>query len=75
MLPYLRVANVQDGFLDLTEIKEIEVLQEDLKKYLDSKMVIYFLLKVGIEINLGEALYGEEKYRIASTRTTFSELV
>ena len=33
MLPYLRVANVQDGFLDLTEIKEIEALPEDLEKY------------------------------------------
>jgi type I restriction enzyme, S subunit len=32
-LPYLRVANVQDGFLDLSEIKEIEALPEDLKKY------------------------------------------
>ena len=33
MLPYLRVANVQDGFLDLDEIKEIETLPEDLEKY------------------------------------------
>ena len=33
MLPYLRVANVQDGFLDLNEIKKIEVLPEDLQKY------------------------------------------
>jgi len=33
MLPYLRVANVQDGFLDLTEIKEIEALPEDTEKY------------------------------------------
>ncbi|MEQ8224436.1 MAG: restriction endonuclease subunit S [Candidatus Eremiobacterota bacterium] len=33
MLPYLRVANVQDGFLDLSEIKEIEVLPEDKEKY------------------------------------------
>lgn len=32
-LPYLRVANVQDGFLNLTEIKTIEVLPEDLEKY------------------------------------------
>jgi type I restriction enzyme S subunit len=31
--PYLRVANVQDGFLDLSEIKTIEVLEEDLEKY------------------------------------------
>lgn len=33
-LPYLRVANVQDGFLDLGEIKKIEVLPEDRQKYL-----------------------------------------
>lgn len=33
MVPYLRVANVQDGYLDLTEIKEIEALPEDLEKY------------------------------------------
>ena len=33
MLPYLRVANVQDGYLDLNEIKEIEILPEDLEKY------------------------------------------
>jgi type I restriction enzyme S subunit len=33
MLPYLRVANVQDGFLDLAEIKQIEVLPEDKHKY------------------------------------------
>ncbi|MGF1489342.1 MAG: restriction endonuclease subunit S, partial [Prochloraceae cyanobacterium] len=33
MLPYLRVANVQDGFLDLSEIKEIKALPEDLEKY------------------------------------------
>src|SRR5258708_3580391 len=32
-LPYLRVANVQDGFLDLSEIKHIEVLPEDEGKY------------------------------------------
>ncbi len=32
-LPYLRVANVQDGYLDLKEIKYIDVLYEDLKKY------------------------------------------
>jgi type I restriction enzyme, S subunit len=32
-LPYLRVANVQDGFLNLSEIKEIECLPEDLEKY------------------------------------------
>ncbi len=33
ILPYLRVANVQDGYLELSEIKEIEALPEDLEKY------------------------------------------
>ena len=32
-LPYLRVANVQRGYLDLNTIKGIEVLLEDRKKY------------------------------------------
>jgi type I restriction enzyme S subunit len=32
-VPYLRVANVQDGYLDLLEIKTIEVLPEDVEKY------------------------------------------
>lgn len=32
-IPYLRVANVQDGYLDLNEVKEIEVLPEDVTKY------------------------------------------
>lgn len=32
-VPYLRVANVQDGFLDLSEIKEIEATERDIKKY------------------------------------------
>ncbi len=32
-VPYLRVANVQDGFLDLSEVKTIEVLPDDIDKY------------------------------------------
>jgi len=31
--PYLRVANVQRGYLDLTEIKQIEVAPQELAKY------------------------------------------
>ncbi len=31
--PYLRVANVQDGFLDLSEIKEIQVTESDFARY------------------------------------------
>jgi len=32
-VPYIRVANVQDGFLDLEEIKSIEVLPSDVETY------------------------------------------
>ena len=31
--PYLHVANVQDGYLDLSEIKEIDVQPSELEKY------------------------------------------
>jgi Restriction endonuclease S subunits len=34
LLPYLRVANVQDGYLDLTNIKKIELKLEEKNKYL-----------------------------------------
>jgi type I restriction enzyme S subunit len=34
LLPYLRVANVQDGFIDLTEIKEIKILESEKNKWL-----------------------------------------
>jgi type I restriction enzyme, S subunit len=33
LVHYLRVANVQDGFLDLTEMSKIEVSRNDLKRY------------------------------------------
>jgi len=32
-LPYLRVANVQDGYLDLDEVKEVEVLTSEFDKW------------------------------------------
>jgi len=32
-LPYMRVANVQDGYLDLSDIKQIVVSKTDAKKY------------------------------------------
>ncbi|MBI9061824.1 MAG: restriction endonuclease subunit S [Marinilabiliaceae bacterium] len=36
-LPYLRVANVQDGHLNLSEIKYIEVLEDKVERYLLKK--------------------------------------
>ena len=32
-VPYLRVANVQDGYLNLSEIKYIEIREDELKRY------------------------------------------
>lgn len=32
-LPYLRVANVQDGYLDLSEIKQIEIEEHEVERY------------------------------------------
>ncbi|MGB3519773.1 MAG: restriction endonuclease subunit S, partial [Elainellaceae cyanobacterium] len=32
-LPYLRVANVQSGFVDLTEVKDISVLPSEVERY------------------------------------------
>ncbi len=34
LAPYMRVANVQDGMLDLSEIKEIELKKDELGKFL-----------------------------------------
>ncbi|MCL4670364.1 restriction endonuclease subunit S [Burkholderia pseudomallei] len=36
-VPYLRVANVQDGYVDLTEVLEIEVGQNEVSRYLLQK--------------------------------------
>jgi type I restriction enzyme, S subunit len=33
-LPYLRVANVQDGYLDLTEIKTVRVIKDEVHRFL-----------------------------------------
>jgi type I restriction enzyme S subunit len=34
LLPYLRVANVQDGYLDLREVKEVEIYESEKEKWL-----------------------------------------
>ena len=41
-LPYLRVANVQDGYFDLSDVKEIEILPDEKEKYLLHKGDILF---------------------------------
>lgn len=32
-IPYLRVANVQDGYLDLEEVKEVEIREDEFQKW------------------------------------------
>lgn len=32
-VPYLRVANVQDGYIDLTEVKEVRISPEQIERY------------------------------------------
>lgn len=41
-VPYLRVANVQDGYVDLSEIKHIEVDSESIERYLLRKGDVLF---------------------------------
>lgn len=41
-VPYLRVANVQDGYLDLSEIKTIEIRGDELERYRLAKNDILF---------------------------------
>jgi len=33
LVPYMRVANVQDGHIDISDVADIEVLKSDIKKY------------------------------------------
>jgi len=51
--PYLRVANVRKGFLDLSEIKEIEVSDRDLPTYLLKPGDILFVEGNGSRSELG----------------------
>jgi len=69
-LPYLRVANVQDGYLDLQKIKSKSLKPR--KRSGNYKLAIFFLQKVEIGISLVEELYGRVKSRTAFTKTTFS---
>ncbi len=59
-LPYMRVANVQDGYLDLNEIKNIPGSNEDLKKYI-LKMGDVLLTEGGDPDKLGRgAVWNDE---------------
>ena len=72
VLPYVRVANVQDGFLDLSEIKTVELYEGEVARYLLRKGDI-LLTEGGGSTSLGEAQFGVVKSILALTKTTFFE--
>ena len=68
-LPYLRVANVQDGFLDLADIKEIQVERTEVERY-RLKKEMSCSLKAAITTNWGAEMSGKARFRCVSTRIT-----
>ena len=54
-VPYLRVANVQDGYLDLSKVKTIEVLPQDIERYRLEDGDILMIEGCGNPNNLGRA--------------------
>lgn len=74
VVPYIRVANVQDGYLDLTEIKTIEVLPQDVEALrLEHGDVL--MTEGGDFDKLGRGGIGSTMFQTASTRTTCSAFV
>lgn len=66
-LPYLRVANVQDGYLDLSEIKTINIHKDKVNRYrLENGDVL--LTEGGDFDKLEEGLFGKVKSQIVYTR-------
>jgi len=81
MMPYLRVANVQEGYFDLNEIKEIEIPIDDIYRYLLKKGDVLFT-EGGDFDKLGRgAVWNEEIYpcthqnHIFAVRTDIKRLV
>ena len=66
-VPYLRVANVQNGFLDLTEIKQIEVDPATVPRYLLRSGDVLFT-EGGDYDKLGRGTCGKDKLTRASIR-------
>ena len=70
-VPYLRVANVQRGFLDLTEMKTILAEEEEIEA-LGFERGIFSSRKAATVTNWGEAGSGMAKSPSVSTRTISS---
>lgn len=62
-VPYIRVANVQDGYIDLSEIKYIDATEEEIQKY--SLMEEDLLLTEGGDIDkLGRGFIWKDQGKI-----------
>lgn len=70
-IPYLRVANVQRGYLDLRETKTIEASDLDIKIYA-LYLATFFSMKAVIETSLVEGGFGKANSQCVSTRTMSS---
>jgi type I restriction enzyme S subunit len=70
-VPYLRVANVQGGFLDLSEVKTIPALPDEVEalRLMPGDVV---LTEGGISTSWGVVPFGLARLRTASTRTMCS---
>ena len=69
-IPYLRVANVQDGYLDLSEIKTINIHKDKVNRYrLENGDVL--LTEGGISTNSEEERSGKVKSKIVYIRIIY----
>jgi type I restriction enzyme, S subunit len=68
---YLRVANVQRGYLDLSEIKEIDAPEADIR---DLRLVLgdIYLMRAETETNSAEDGFGRTNFASVFTRPMFS---
>ena len=70
-LPYLRVANVQNGYLDLSEMKSIELKPSEREKYL-LKYGDVLYTEGGDRDKLGRGTSGEMKSKNVFTKIMYS---
>ena len=71
VVPYLRVANVQDGYLDLKEIKTITIEETQIDRYRLRKGDVLFNEKGVTLTSLGADASGEVKSILAYTKVTY----
>ena len=68
-LPYLRVANVQDGHISLTEVKRITVERGQVERY-SLRAGDILMTEGATSTSWGAAMFGRDKSTHAFTKTT-----